>query len=468
MALPTAAECKLQLSINMVTKTMTATVQEDIAAAGMSGLIYTLQGSPKIVDPFGTEYPITDIGYDGTTGVGSQTWNAPVDSTSGNVINGDYKILLPEVFVDDGTIDSTYEDVDSEYTLNYTAPVVKLSQVVDCISPSFKSNDITDYRVIDPTSQGYITPVTVSYAHNLYYPVTSDGYPNNTTETSDLSIARGAYQFYIGTQTGTVSHAVSYTFVDGLVVLDTIKGDLETKVKCDTLLCDIVCGLNKMFYDLIGLKKSDFSRFLQVQAEYEWLWSIASNAQSNINCGNNEEAQTQIDFVKEALGDCCSSCALKDGDLVCGAANPVFPFTPENVANKSTTIVDDTGSDIKYPSVKAVEDYVESKVVPYKSIVALVTQAGTSNPSWTVLQSDDISATFTLTRSSAGVYVITSSTAIFTANKTIVFFNLDHSHIKIATASWTSTTTITISVVDDAGVPADVFTNASIEIRIYS
>lgn len=39
---------------------------------------------------------------------------------------------------------------------------------------------------------------------------------------------------------------------------------------------------------------------------------------------------------------------------------PVFGFTPENVANKSTNLVVDGGSDIKYPSAKTVMDNLNS------------------------------------------------------------------------------------------------------------
>ena len=87
--------------------------------------------------------------------------------------------------------------------------------------------------------------------------------------------------------------------------------------------------------------------------------TYASLAQFNINCGNSDMATYWAAQTKKLIGNCCTDCNAKDGDLICGAANPVFPYTPENVANKSQNITTDTGSTTKYPSVNAVQLYAE-------------------------------------------------------------------------------------------------------------
>ena len=315
MAVPTSAECKLNLSFDMVAKTMTATVQSTIASQGVDGLTYTIAYG-TILDPLGNSVDIDEIFYDGDAGVAFQTFDAPLDS-DGNVLNGAYSILLPYVTVSDGT-PTTYTDVDSNYTLSYTQPTVVLTAVIDCISPSFVSTDATDYRVIDPTSQGYITPTTVTYAHNLYYPVTSNGYPDNTTETSDLIITRGSDEFYQGTQTATVSHAVSYAFVDGLIVTDTIANDLETKVDCSTLLCSLTCGMNTLYRKKEATKLVNLTEYQKQQFKFNALSADANLAQMNINCGDSVMATTIISDIKAQLGNCCDDCSAADGTPISG------------------------------------------------------------------------------------------------------------------------------------------------------
>jgi hypothetical protein len=315
MAVPTSAECKLNLSFDMVAKTMTVAVQSVISSQGIDGLSYTIAYG-TILDPLGDSVDIDEIYFDGDGGVSSQTFDAPLDS-DGKVINGAYKVLLPYVTVDDGT-PTTYTNVDSDYTLSYTAPTVCLTADINCISPQFKSTDATDYRVIDPTSQGYITPTTVTYAHDLYYPVTSNGFPTNTTETADLIIKRGSLEFYQGTQTATVSHSLSYTFVDGLVVIDTITGDLETLVDCSTLLCGVTCGLNTLYTTMQANKLINATEYRLNVAKFELLQSKAMLAQMNIDCGNSTQATTIIADIKSELGNCCDDCSAADGTPISG------------------------------------------------------------------------------------------------------------------------------------------------------
>jgi len=367
MALPTAQQCKLSLSFNMVAKTMTVYADSHYLDPAINiGLKSFGTGNAKLTDPIGNEYLIdlsaTDIPY---VYNGSQTFPCTLDS-NGNVLNGFYSILVGSFSLNYQGNPTTYTNVSSSFTLSYVAPTVVISQPYNVVEPSFVSTDITDYRVTDPSTQGFVTPVTVSYSHSIHFPVNSNGFPNNTITTSALSIALGAYEFYYGTQTGTTTRSLSYTFSDGLVVIDTITGSIETMVNPATEICSVVCGLNKLYSVMEANKNLNRTQYLLNKAEYEFLLSKTANAQANITCGNAEQAQIQINDVKASLGDCCNDCvAYTDGDLVNGVGNPVFPFTPENVINKSQDIIADAGSSIKYPSVDAVKTYVDDFAQPF-------------------------------------------------------------------------------------------------------
>ena len=60
---------------------------------------------------------------------------------------------------------------------------------------------------------------------------------------------------------------------------------------------------------------------------------------------------------KQAAGDYATNTALTNG---LATKQDTLGFTPENVANKSTSVVTDQASNTKYPSVKAVYDWVLS------------------------------------------------------------------------------------------------------------
>ena len=99
----------------------------------------------------------------------------------------------------------------------------------------------------------------------------------------------------------------------------------------------------------------------------------------------------------------------------------------------------------------------------YKSYVALLTQTGINAPVATLLK-NNTGATFTWARTGGGTYTITANINTFTANKTIVFFNLGE-YTFASQQPWvrTSDTVITLPLGGDGRI-----TNGSFEIRIYS
>ena len=176
----------------------------------------------------------------------------------------------------------------------------------------------THYRVIVPTCQGYITPTTVSYEHNLNYPATSNGYPTNVTETDDLIITRGANEFYQGTQTAITTHLVSYLFDDGLVVTDTIDGDKETIVDCSTLLCGITCGMNTLYTAMQAAKPINNTLYQTLEASFNLNSAKSMLAWMNITCGNSTEATNIIADIRASIGNCCDDCNPADGSPISG------------------------------------------------------------------------------------------------------------------------------------------------------
>ena len=113
-------------------------------------------------------------------------------------------------------------------------------------------------------------------------------------------------------------------------------------------------------------------------------------------------------------------------------------------------------------SVSDVASFANSYSLGYTVYTALLTQAGATAPVATILQ-NTTGGTLTWTRQSAANYTVTASSALFTANKTIVFLN--NGSIEPSNVKWNRTSDTTITLI---GIADNQFTNGSFEIRIYS
>lgn len=121
------------------------------------------------------------------------------------------------------------------------------------------------------------------------------------------------------------------------------------------------------------------------------------------------------------------------------------------------------GNPTKNFRVGDISTFVKDDILGYTQYTSLVTQAGVTAPTDVILK-NDTGVTMTWGYTSPGVYTLTSSSPIFTNNKTSVFYNLGEYAFSIG-QPWTRTsdTVITISLGGDGRI-----TNGSFEIRIYS
>ena len=139
----------------------------------------------------------------------------------------------------------------------------------------------------------------------------------------------------------------------------------------------------------------------------------------------------------------------KSSDLLLGTTIPTTDSDEQPITNNFT--------------IASVASFANSYSLGYTLYTALLTQTGTNAPVATVLQ-NTTGGTLTWTRQSAGNYTVTALSALFTADKTIVFGN--QGNISDVDFKWnrTSDTTITLST----GSSDSRLVNGSFEIRIYS
>ena len=141
----------------------------------------------------------------------------------------------------------------------------------------------------------------------------------------------------------------------------------------------------------------------------------------------------------------------KASDLLLGTKVPTINSDEQPVTSNVT--------------IASVASFANSYNLGYTVYTALLNQTGTAAPVPTILQ-NTTGGTFTWTRQSAGNYTITASSALFIANKTMVFINGGSSGYNIANGfMWNraSDTTVTLNLGTD-----DRLANGSFEIRIYS
>ena len=138
----------------------------------------------------------------------------------------------------------------------------------------------------------------------------------------------------------------------------------------------------------------------------------------------------------------------KASDLLLGTKVPTINSEEQPITNNVT--------------IASVAAFANTYNLGYTIYTALLTQAGTAAPVATILQ-NTTGGTLVWTRQSAGNYTVTASTALFTANKTIVFLN--NGSIEPSNVKWNRTSDTTITLI---GIADGQFTNGSFEIRIYS
>ena len=138
----------------------------------------------------------------------------------------------------------------------------------------------------------------------------------------------------------------------------------------------------------------------------------------------------------------------------------------EEISGGDLILVSDSSK--KNATKSATVNQLSAYIVSYSSYIALLTQTSTDAPVATVLSSN-LTGTFTWARTGVGVYTLTASAAIFTANKTIVFLNAG-SDIPIITGERTSDTVLTVKTFDPftAAAADAAITNGAFEVRIYS
>jgi hypothetical protein len=256
-------------------------------------------GCFKIVSPSGdTIYDNTDF----------SAANCDIELNNGESASQQTITFTPEL----GTYTITYTIADQAtgavvygtaiqtYDNEYVAPTVSIEQTVDCVAVLFGQEDVTNYVV------NGVTPGTLTRTQKLIYPQGANGgSPPSSLTTSAATLSTAT--FFNGTQTGTVSTVLEYTFADGLTVQDTVYGSKEVKVDC-TFICSIVCCIREYANRTIAARTANPYRYeTEYRPKFGEIMGLVEMIDTMIKCGQADYVDQYITEVYN-LTECTSDC----------------------------------------------------------------------------------------------------------------------------------------------------------------
>lgn len=283
--------------------------------------------------------------------------NLPLNG-DGSVVQGVYTITQ-NTKINDGVNPVYYLTQTNSYTYVYEAPSVSINQVIDCISPLFTSTDATNYTV-----NGIIP--TITRTHTVDYPYGSAG------EGSPLVGSAATIQtstFYTGTQTTQISSIVLYTFLDGLLVADTIVGTKEILVDC-SFVCSINCCLTTLYNTKESYRGTNQVLFEKYSALFDEVMSIVTLCLVSIDCGQANKVSTYLTKIQQ-IANCTNDCSCNDGtpQLVTGiGAGGVTAVVVSGGA--PVTVTSNTVGDTTTYTISLSSAFVNKVNASYNTVVA--------------------------------------------------------------------------------------------------
>ena len=147
------------------------------------------------------------------------------------------------------------------------------------------------------------------------------------------------------------------------------------------------------------------------------------------------------------------------------------------MADKKISEVTPKGAQLQDDDLVIISDYngatydtksvTGANIRPFTTIMFNLSQTGTSAPTTNWTYETEVSQTFTLSRTSTGIYKITSSSALFTSSKTFVTITPGGSSSGISYGGYrNSTTEIVFYSANSSGYIDAVLDLANLEIKI--
>lgn len=266
--------------------------------AGQGIPLANVNGSFKVTAPSGTVI-YNNVSYS----------NGGCDIHISSSLNSQHVVSLPLTIsglVESGVYTIVYTVFNSvavtyytqTYTFNYTyvSPVVSITQTADCVSPLFTSTDYTNYAQAGAT-------LSLTRIHTLFYPNGSAG-EGSPVVTSLQTLTTGT--FYNGTQTSEIASSMTYTFTDGLIVIDAISGAREIQVDC-VFECNITCCIKSYESQMWAEQYVNQTLYETMRETFSQIMGYVGLVKLSIQCGLNNDITGYLNKIK-SLAHCTDGC----------------------------------------------------------------------------------------------------------------------------------------------------------------
>ncbi len=305
-------------------------------------------------------------------------------NSDGSFVQGTYSIVYT-ARIDDG-VNSPYDVVNSAtYAFSYASPSVLITQTVDCVSPNFRTVDITNYVV------NSITP-SITRTMTLTFPVGSGGTGNPLT-TSTNTISTGT--FYQGPQTTTVSTVIVFTLdatgaYPTFTITDTVTGYKVVNVDC-TFICSIYCCVEELQSRKEAARGVNDVQYKLYSDQFNSVMSLIGLAQLAIQCGESADVDGYLSSI-ESITNCTADCDCgEEPSLVIGLGGVANTVVVEGGGEPVVVVANTVGSTTTY-TISLSSDFVDIVNSSYNTIITSDDNSITVTSSGTNPKTYDLSA----------------------------------------------------------------------------
>lgn len=310
---------------------------EGIALTDVVGIFKEIKDPTGNVVYSNNDFNSPDIDLDASRSDSSVS--LPKDS-DGNVVQGEFYEITYAIKVSGGTQPGEYKDT-FKYKFDHTDPVVQVEYVVDCECSELTSKDTTDY-----VTSSRISSTSKTRTHEIYPPAGS-----TKSKVSTSQAEKTVTDIVTNTWETVISTDVTWTYDDGLCVIDTIKGSDEVKVQCDLHFCDIFCCIDNVYTEWSNAIGVDEERAKTYKAKLTRILDDVTLFQIARQCGQVNDSNTYYNDIL-ATANCSKGCGCDDETPqsvipFCGPSSSTDSITEVEVCsgNNALTIAESTTGD---------------------------------------------------------------------------------------------------------------------------
>lgn len=276
----------------------------------------------KIIDPSGTTHYIntSTTAYDIYPDSDTQFTGAslPTDG-NGNILQGDYQIIMTRDYVDvNGEFVENKDVVTYNYTYRFTTPTAQLSITVNYFTPVITSEDTTNYSVngILPTHNRTNQIIFPQVLDPVPSPVSGSGPSVSTndvyTDTGGLTYTFNLENYVTYELANEVTETLSAeTSTDPLYVLAEVAKNTTTIVESPAYICQVYCALKKLMdrYESVKCGNSQ-GNLADIRSDIIVASAYMTLMRSAYECGKTSHAIEFKNAILKLTGstedcDCC-------------------------------------------------------------------------------------------------------------------------------------------------------------------